>query len=240
MKTIVETKKHAGLETLEYDRKGTTKLMFLQHGIHSNKENPMHMLGVMLTRLGYRVVAIDAYKHGSRGASPFQPKDEDLAALEVPEVIQTTAHDIKALYEKAFQHQYPTFSIIGISMGGMVAHYLSRLSKSIDTLIALISTPDFYRTAMELFPQAKREQYETAAKQAEKRIQTMNPVTHAESMHFKRLIMMNGTEDPLINYKHSEAFALAHPERSIIFRTYKTEHAITPAMQKDLEALLED
>ena len=240
MKTIIETKQREGLKTLEYRHESASKLMFLQHGIHSNKENPMHMLGVMFVRLGYHVVAIDAAKHGSRGAFPFDPIDEDQAALMAPQVIKETAEDLKRLYENSFKDTYTSFDITGISMGGMVAHYLSRITKAIDTLISLISTPDFYQVALDLFPQSKREMHEDQAKETEMLIHTMNPAKHAESMHFNRMIMMNGTKDPLIDYKQSEAYALEHPERTIIFKTFPSEHAITPTMQEALEALLED
>ncbi len=234
MKTTIHKRNLNGIETLEYTTKRADKLMFLQHGIHGNKQKIMHLLGVAFVKLGYHVVAIDAAKHGSRLEEPFLSKDEALCELDTMPVVKQTAEDIRRLHRKHFSDTHAHFEMVGVSMGGLIGYYLSTITDAIDQLIAIISSPDFHAAAAHTFPPEKRQQYPEESAKAEKLVNAMNPATRPEDMAFNRLIMVNGKHDEVIPYSHSERFKQANPDLDIIFTLYDTDHSIVKPMQDDI------
>ena len=239
MKTTINRRSLNGLEVLEYTSEKAEKLMFLQHGIYSNKTKVMALLAISFVKIGYRVIAVDAYKHGSRSEEPFTSKDEDLAALETMEVVKRTALDIRQLYIDYFENEYKTFDIVGISMGGLIAYYLATLTKRINTVVALISSPKFMQAAEYTFPKEKQEKY-PESKEAKQLTKRMDPSTNPRQLSFKRLIMMNGVEDTVIPIEQSLKFYEDNPNLNIIFKSYETTHKITIEMHEDLISLLKE
>lgn len=237
MKTTINSFKHDNYDVLEYTSDKAKKLLFLQHGIYGKKEKIMNLLGVSFVKLGYHVVAIDAYKHGIRGETPFINQDKDHAERETMDVVKHTALDIKTLYETYYQNFYSEVNIVGISMGGLIAYYLSTLIENIDQLVALISSPKFLDAANYTFPKERQALYEDS-EEVLKKVESMDPSKQVKKMAFNRLIMLNGTEDLVIPHTQSEAFYKNHPELNIVFKTYDAEHKITKAMHEDLIELL--
>ncbi len=240
MKTIIHKRTIKGIKTLEYSSKKADKLLFLQHGIHSQKEKVMHLLGVSFVKLGYHVVAIDAAKHGARIEEPFLSKDEDLCELETMYVVKQTSEDIKNIYEDTFRSEFDGFDFIGVSMGGLIGYYLSTITDQIDQLVALISSPKFLEAAQYTFPEARQKKYPEQTKTTHAFIESIDPSTRPESMVFNRLIMLNGTYDRVIPSSQSETFLDENPQRNIIFRCYETGHKIVQKMHKDLLAYLKN
>ncbi len=239
MKTIINTFKHNDLEVLEYTSSQAKKLLFLQHGIYGKKEKVMNLLGVSFVKLGYHVVEIDAYKHGYRGEKPFINQDKDQAELETMDVVEQTAFDIKAIYEHYYQNFYPSVNIVGISMGGLIAYYLSTIVDNIDQLVALISSPKFLEAANYTFPKERQALYDNSEEVLNK-VKAMDPSEKVKKMSFERLIMLNGIHDQVIPYTQSETFYHKHKALNIIFKTYDAEHKITKAMHEDLIELLKE
>jgi esterase/lipase len=237
MKTIINSFVHEDFEVLEYTSTNAKKLMFLQHGIYGKKEKIMNLLGVSFVKLGYHVVAIDAYKHGYRGEEPFINQDKDQAELMTMDVVKHTANDIKTLYETYYQNFYPAINIVGISMGGLIAYYLSTIIDQMDQLVALISSPKFLDAANYTFPKERQALYDNS-EEALKKVESMDPSKQVTRMNFERLIMFNGTNDTVIPYTQSKSFYEKHKDLNIVFKTYDAEHKITKEMHEDLLALL--
>lgn len=238
MKTIIKTETLNNIDTLQFTSKDANKLLFLQHGIYGNKEKIVNLLGVSFVKLGYHVIGIDAYKHGSRIEEPFLSQDKDLCELETMDVVKHTANDIKNLFDNHFKSTYKTFDIAGISMGGLTAYYLSTITKDIDHLIALISSPKFLEAAHYHFPKERQILYSNS-EEVLNHVESIDPSRRVEDMTFKTLIMMNGLEDDVIPYEQSESFYNRHKDHfDIIYKTYTAEHKITKAMHEDLLDLL--
>ena len=240
MKISIKTYLHKDIEVLEYAHPKAKKLLFLQHGIHSKKENVMNLYGLTLAKLGYTVVAIDAYKHGVRKAEPFISKDEDLCALDTMNVVEHTAYDIAGIYQDLYLQNYKSFDMIGISMGGLIAYFLSTITSHIDQLVALISSPKFLEAAEYTFPVERQNKYRKESDEVLDIVKHLDPSTKPHHMHFHRLIMMNGKNDLVIPYEHSEQFYIQHPTLPIVFRLYDTEHKINQDMFEDLQDLLKE
>ncbi len=233
MKTIIDKRTLEGVSTLEYRKKKSDKLLFLQHGIYGNKQKIMNLLGISFVKLGYHVVAVDAYKHGSRGEEPFRSQNQDRSALETMLVVKQTAEDIKAIYENHFKEDYPMFDFVGISMGGLIGYYLSTITTYIDDLVALISSPKFLEANTYTFPKEKQAQY-PESKEVRKTIETMDPSTKAHTMSFNRLLMFNGNDDDVIPYEQTESFYHQNKDMPIVFKLYDTKHKIVKPMHDDL------
>ena len=240
MKISIAKNSVNGISVLEYTHPKAEKLLFLQHGIHSKKENVMNLYGLTLAKLGYKVVAIDAFKHGERIAEPFLSKDEDQCALETMDVVKQTANDIDTIYKSSYQVSFKRFDVIGISMGGLIAYYLSTITRRIDQLVALISSPQFLEAANYTFPKERQLKHQEHSSEVLKTIESIDPSKRVEDMSFHRLIMFNGENDSVIPYQQSEAFFINHPELSIIFKCYPTEHKVTQEMFEDLQSLLKE
>jgi uncharacterized protein len=238
MKTIIKKETLEGLNTLQYISESADKLLFLQHGIFGSKEKIMNLLGVSFVKLGYHVIGIDAHKHGSRLAEPFISKDNDLCELDASNVVRQTAEDILTIYEKHFKSHYKTFDIAGISMGGLTAYYLSTITKDINHLIALISSPKLLEATKHRLPENHQELYPNS-EQVLKQVEAMDPSKNVDDMHFRTLIMFSGKEDKIIPYQQSESFYQTYKDtKNIIFKTYKTDHKINKKMHEDLLDLL--
>lgn len=240
MKTNINKYTYKNIPVLEYSNKNAHKLMFLQHGIYGNKEKVMNLLAIRFLKLGYTVVGIDAYKHGARSKHPFNPKDEDHAQLETFEVVKQTVKDLLELYNENYKETYDTFDMVGISMGGLMTYYMSTQTTHLNTMIPLISSPNFMASAYYTFKEEKRKQYQEKSDQALALIKTMDPVTQIDKMRFNKAIIMNGKADQVIPIEQTSDFVDNNPKRPIIYRTYETEHKITQAMTEDLLKLLED
>ena len=240
MKTIIKKETLNYIETLQFTSSKAKRLLFLQHGIYGNKEKIMNLLGVSFVKIGYHVIAIDAYKHGSRIEEPFLSKNKDLCELETMDVVKVTAANLNKLYTEHFKHIYPTFDIAGISMGGLTAYYLSTLSKDIHHLIALISSPKFLEAAHHHFPEERQKLYENSNEVLE-HVRTIDPSKRVQDMRFKQLIMMNGIKDTIIPYQQSESFYQKYKHTlNMVFKTYDADHKITKDMHEDLLALLKE
>ncbi len=240
MKISIHKETLNGIKCLQYKHPRAEKLLFLQHGIHSKKENVMNLYGITLAKLGYNIIALDAYKHGERIEEPFISKEDDQCTLETMDVVKHTAYDIKAIYENHFKDRYKTFDFIGISMGGMIAYYLSTITKHIDQLVALISSPQFLETANYVFPLKRQQVHQEQSQNVIKELKNIDPSTRTEHMHFHRLIMLNGKHDNVIPANQSQRFYEDHPDLPIMFKLYDTDHKVNQAMFEDLQDLLKE
>ncbi|TVP95094.1 MAG: hypothetical protein EA374_05010 [Acholeplasmatales bacterium] len=238
MKTRIDKTTRNGLEVLTYRPDTPARLLFLQHGIRSKKDSPMQLLGVSLARLGYEVVGIDAYKHGSRAEEPFKSGHPDLCELATMEVVERTAQEIEQLYAQHYQDRYASFDIVGVSMGGLIAYLLSTLTNRLDTLVALISSPRFLEAAEHTFPPEKQVLYPEETAKSRAKVIALDPSSRPDAMQYRRLIMLNGADDPVIPASQSESFLLENPHRNILFQTFPTAHKISVEMHEALLSLL--
>ena len=128
--------------------------------------------------------------------------------------------------------------MLGISMGGLMSYYMSTKTKHLNTLIPLISSPNFLDSAYYTFSEEKRKQYKEKSEEALTLIESMDPSKHVTKMQFKQAIIMNGRNDEVIPIKQTNDFVDEHPDLPIIYRTYDAEHKITKAMHEDLINIL--
>ncbi len=222
-----------------YIEGGTPKgLVFVQHGYLSNKERGGDYLAIPLARLGYFVVCVDAYKHGERKEEPFIDAPDFEKLQEVMLVITKTALDIKKLHEE-FYTDYPTFDMIGVSLGGMVAYYLATETTKINKLIPVISTPDFLDKAIHAIHDAGLREEEVLTPKNRNYIEGVNPVNRMDKLVYEELLMLCGTRDNVVPMQASKDWYDIYKSDKITFKTYDASHNVTRIMQADIYEFLQ-
>jgi esterase/lipase len=241
MKIVLNSRTVDTIPILEYYQEDRIykSLVFVQHGYESTKEYGSDFLAIQLARMGYFVVAIDADKHGERIAEPYLTGTEKERLDEAFVVIKKTALDIRRIHHILYEKQFPTFDMIGISLGGMVAYYLATKTTKLKTLIPVISTPDFLPLAMYTVKMSgfDVESYFTPDKLAF--IKSINPMNRLKDMTYETLHIFVGTKDPIVPYQASKAYFEEYGTNQDSYHEYDVDHTVPRQMQLDIFHTLE-
>ncbi len=232
MKVNINTYTHEKIPVIEYVPDKPKKLIFINHGIYGSKDRLMHLLGMPLANIGYHVVAIDADKHGTRSQEPFASRDEKKANLFMFDVIKKTANDIIRLYEDKYLDAFSTFDVLGISMGGYTAYYLTLLSDQITTVIAMISSPNFSASLKLDFAETQKKSLEEEIERVRNTVMTMDPALRPHEIRAQKIIALNGNNDSIVPKRHTEKFFEDNPEIPHIHKVFDTGHRITRPMSE--------
>lgn len=219
----------------DYPCKG---LVFIQHGYQSTKEYGADYLAVDLARKGYFVVAIDAFKHGERIQEPYITGSEKKRLDEAFIVVKRTALDIIRLHHNHY-HKYPTFDMIGVSLGGMVAYYLATRTTKVRKLVPVISTPDFFAQARYSVMGIGYdvESYFTPDKLDF--IDSINPLNRLDKLTYQELFILCGTQDKIVPMKETVAFYKKHKHPGMKLKLYDVDHTVSRDMQLDIFEFIE-
>ena len=240
MKIDIERYEHDGIPVLVYSLGGYDKLIFVNHGLFGNKDTVMKLVGPTLVRLGYKVVSIDAYKHGERGQHPYKDMaDETLSELHIFDVVRQTASDLLKIRDEKYP-EFEHFDVLGISMGGYLAYYLATLTADIRHLIPIISSPAFMKSRVFDSPDEHQNIDSTEIEAVKKRIERMDPSFQPEELSFEKAIVFNGKHDTTVPPEHTETFIRDNPEMNIHYERFDTGHQMVPAMQERLAELLKN
>jgi alpha-beta hydrolase superfamily lysophospholipase len=246
-KIVIEEKRIDDIPLLEYvdvnqDSRG---LVFVQHGFTSNKERGADFLAINLARKGFLVVAIDAYKHGNRAKEPFISEPVYKQYFDIFTVVKRTARDIDRLFKKYYKARFNQFDIVGISMGGMIAFYLTTISKNLSHVVPVISAPDFFKMSLDTFS-GEFKQYQQFVYKKQAYIERISPASHVDKMQFDKMLMMNTLHDPMVSYKITKEFYESNDLPNVDFKLYEDVHNVNREMQQDIirflldESILED
>jgi len=241
MKVILNNKKLDNIPVLEYYQENSEHkgLIFVQHGYQSTKEYGSDYLAVTLARMGYFVVAIDAYKHGERIQEPYLTGTEQERMNEAYVVVKRTALDIIRIHHNFYQRRFPKFDMIGVSLGGMVAYYLATKTNKVRKLVPVISTPDFHAQVEFALHNAGLtvEEYMTPDKTAF--IDEMNPLHRLDKLQYEELHIFCGNQDDVVPMKPSQVFYETYKNDKMFLKVYDTDHNVPRNMQMDIFACIE-
>ncbi|MGS0973268.1 MAG: alpha/beta hydrolase family protein [Candidatus Izemoplasmataceae bacterium] len=234
-KIMIEEKLIDGIPLNEYvDLNCEVKgLVFVQHGFASNKERGTDYIAIKLAREGFLVVSIDAYKHGKRMKEPFISEPIYKQYFDIFTVVKKTARDIDRLFKKYYLNQFEKYDIVGISMGGMIAFYLTTISKHLSHVVPVISAPDFLQMSLDTFCGDLKE-FQPFIYKKEAYIKRISPVERIEKMRFDKMLMMNTTNDDMVNYKITKQFFEEKSLGNTFFRLYEDTHNVNREMQEDI------
>lgn len=221
-------------DDLVEDYKG---LVFVQHGFSSNKERGTDFLSVKLARAGFYVLAVDAYKHGRRKKEPFISGPEHKRFFDIFTVVKRTARDIERVYKKYYKDRFSSYHMVGISMGGMIAFYLTTISKSLGKVLPVISGPDFFQMSLDTFS-GDLEEYQSFVYQKKDYIEKISPALHVGQMTFQEMLIMNTKRDEMVSYQISEDFYKREQLKNTYFKLYDDTHHVNHEMEEDIRRFL--
>lgn len=171
------------------------ELLFFNHGFLGAKEN-FYNLVIDLARIGFYVIAVDAYNHGERMDQVFKNANHKEKELKLFEVVQRTGKDIQTLYDNHYNKEFNGYHLMGISLGGMVGFYTTAMSDDVKGLVSIIGTPAF-----ELFLQDKSKDLEFDEDEKNALIEMIrkeDPIHHIDHFEHIKLLMLVGNQDDVV------------------------------------------
>jgi esterase/lipase len=239
---VIESDKYLDIPYSVYQLEGIKSkgLLFVQHGFESNRFRGGDYLALPFARLGYTVVAIDAYKHGERIQEPFVSRPEHERYASLFEVVEHTVEDIIRIYEDVFSKDFEIFDFIGVSMGGFIAYLLSLKVPYIRKLVPAITSPKFSEIVRSSATILDADKYNILIEETLEHIKDIDPYLHKESLQFEEMLIINGDEDPLIRVSHAKDFYKETQDKNIDLKIYHAQHEITGQMIKDIISFINE
>lgn len=201
-KVIISSKKYRDINYLEAvngnDKKGKPLVVFL-HGWSARKEYQIRSLYVLADR-DFFVVAPDLPMHGERKNRDFEGSPEVIL-----EIIQRTIQDVNSLFEYYKNDERVDvghFGITGASLGGIISYiYISLNKNKLKAAVPLIAIPEFTKIVSfmdrDIIHNILRLR-EKPNMNALQKISDNFQQPKLEELCGVPILMLNGTEDPLI------------------------------------------
>lgn len=190
---IINEKKENGISFLEIKKENTTpdKIVFLLHGLGGKKEE-YKGYGTEIADRGYLVIIPDAYAHGNTdGMGSY------------PDIIKQSSENINTIRDIYDKERLCETSIIGCSMGGMIASYYVSEGNKVENLGLIISTTDFSKLNDDIFYYDYKEGNQTQERNKEiiyKELCSMSPIENNRAFNDINIISINSGTDNLIDY----------------------------------------
>lgn len=179
-------------------------LCFINHGFSSEKGDGTYFMMFELAKLGLKVVAIDAYKHGQRLEEPMISGTMDEKIDGMYDYVIQTGQDIKYLYDNHYNKSFDQVMITGISMGGAVTYYAGSIMKEAKNLVTMIGFPSFYQFELD----SKQYDEESLALKS-KDLQVLkdaDPIFNIDKYEDKNILILNGVSDDVVPIKYARTF----------------------------------
>ncbi len=209
-------------------------LVFVQHGFQSNKNRGGDYLAINLARLGFFVIAVDAFKHGDRIAEPYISGQEYKRYADVFEVVTHTAIDILSIYQSRYAKKYKVFDFIGVSMGGLIAYQVAMQTDKIRKLVPVISSPKFLELAKATVNVGSMEKYQKIINNNIEYIKSIDPINHLDKLNYHQLFILNTTQDNVVLPIFSQTFYEEYQNDKMHFKLYEDIHNVNQVMQEDI------
>mgnify|MGYP001766967888 CR=1 FL=1 len=215
-------------------------VFFFVHGHTCSKELwYFGSLAERICKMGFRIVSIDAYKHGQRIEEPYLSKDPIAMTEAMISVILKTSNELRDLYEKHYRKMGGKLGILGISMGGHIAYQMVKRLPHIDILIPLIGAPDirrhYYDSKIELLGKERLNKLEPFFEEAE--------IPYRDFAHVENGLMMVGANDHVVlpdNSKDYFQMYLKPNFAQLTLQTYPVGHEVTKDMENEIERYLKN
>lgn len=233
-KLIIETKEYKDIPYSEYYLEGVSSknLVFIQHGYQSDKEYGADYLALTLSRLGHKVIAIDAYKHGERIEEPYISGKDSIRYAEIFHVVDRTADDIISIYDGLFSKEYNKFDLIGVSMGGFIAYMVALRTDKVNKLVPTITTPMFHKLATFRHNVPDIDEYQKEVEQHLPYIESLDAYSQRTNLQYKKMLLLNGEKDPIIPVEDTIEFFHQMNDSTIKMHIYDEVHEVNREMQK--------
>lgn len=225
-KYTVEKKLINGISVVEYrPAKKSENIVFYMHGHMDSKEGHGTYYTSYLARLGYTVVAFDAYGHGERKTDQITFEENEKGLMDFVTIIQVTAKDLISLYQNHYSKEFKKVTLVGLSMGGMIVLLSQVFAPIFNTIVSLVSTPDFYNFGKSYV--IKNHNYEEKDLEKLKGLHQMSPSEHLDNFKKVRMLFVVGNNDQRINPRFSKDFVDTMNVSNIEYKNFECGHHLT-------------
>lgn len=209
-------------------------LIFFFHGFTGNKDTLMDR-GEKLAKLGFYVVAIDAYLHGERMPEWFKALPNEEKYQYIIDIAIQTSYDAKYLWENIYRSnekiKSDKFYTYGVSMGAMTSYSLSTLTNDIAGMLTLVGNPSFVDYYLE-----KQEKFNWDNSIVEDRIRKykdLEPLNNINKINKDlKIFIALGQKDDVVDPRFSREFFRKRSTNSTL-KEYDTGHISTNEMLED-------
>lgn len=222
---------------------GTRKpVIFFFHGFGGDRESGSMGRCESLAKIGYYVVAIDAYCHGERKTPSFSALSSANKQKEVFNIVIKTANDALFFYRNfLFKNNdiIPNHvSAYGVSLGGTTALYLATIMSELKVAVSVLGSPsfvDFYVYKQQKYGFEQDENYYDNLQH----YRLIDPLFHHHKLSNKIIWMASGTKDETVPLDFSKKLKDLYPTcQNIVFNQYSTGHESTKEMIQDTMSFL--
>lgn len=179
-------------------------LVFLLHGVTGYKESFGYLLGTFAQN-GYHAVAFDAMSHGTRN-------DGRHAFYDIVEQTGKDSENLLAYFSQNELIDVNNYGVVGFSMGGMSAYWLSAYGKYMPDIIAPIASTANFEAIKDLYLTDTYVENGQTSEDSSKHsanirlLQDINPINKIERFANTYTLICHGRNDELIPYTIDENF----------------------------------
>ena len=233
---IIETKviDNIPLTTYELKTNEIKPLIFFFHGFTSNKDLGIMGRGEELAKLGFYVVALDAYLHGERMPEWFKQLKNEEKYQYIVDIEIETAKNAKSLFENYFINQSniikDKYYAYGVSMGAATTFYLSTIDQNLEAAVTLVGSPSFVE-----YYKKRKQLFNWGDEITNKRLNEYkehDPLLNSDRFKQTKLFVAVGLNDNVVNPIWAKKLFKKIPKQ-IVFKEYDTGHESTEEMLND-------
>ena len=171
------------------------KVMFFFHGFNGNRYAIDTLWIERITEKGYLLVILDAENHGDRISDEYKKLDNSSRQKMIIETEINTANNAKKVYfyllEKDIISNDMLLAVMGVSMGGAIAIYLTTIFKKIQILVSLIGSPsfvEFYKYKQKVYKFENNQEYKKRLDKYAK----IDPLLNYHLLSGRRILLTGG------------------------------------------------
>ncbi len=244
-KTFIGNDKIPALVFFHKSEKPQPAVMCL-HGFTGNKESMLqHCL--RMADAGFIAVAIDARMHGERLDPSFWNKMSENFPRTFFSVVSETAKDLTQVVdflEKRPDVDLDQLGLTGISMGAFISLIAVQLEKRVKAVASILGAGDFQFFGEKISSQKvlpfEQQLMNHPDEETNNLVGKYNPLNNLEKFPPTALLLMGGSQDPLIPkegithlYGALEQYYALNPEK-LKLRLFNVEHAYTEEMEAEV------
>lgn len=213
---------------------GYDKVMFFFHGFNGNRYAIDIEWIERISEKGYLLVILDAENHGDRISDEYKKLDNSNRQKLIIETEINTANDAKKVYfhllEKDIINNDMTLAVMGVSMGGAIALYLTTIFKKIQILVSLIGSPsfvEFYKYKQKVYKFENNQEYKKRLDKYAK----IDPLLNYNLFSGRKILLTGGSRDKIVPMIYAEELS---KKIDATFIVYDLEHEVSKEMMEDV------
>ncbi|MDY0010909.1 MAG: acyl-CoA thioester hydrolase/BAAT C-terminal domain-containing protein [Candidatus Izemoplasmatales bacterium] len=213
---------------------GYDKVMFFFHGFNGNRYAIDIEWIERISEKGYLLVILDAENHGDRISDEYKKLDNSNRQKLIIETEINTANDAKKVYfhllEKDIINKDMSLAVMGVSMGGAIALYLTTIFKKIQILVSLIGSPsfvEFYKYKQKVYKFENNQEYKKRLDKYAK----IDPLLNYHLFSGRKILLTGGSRDKIVPMIYAEELS---KKIDATFIVYDLEHEVSKQMMEDV------